>query len=101
MSRSPYYARRRTRILKAVKRALAKDTGESESVGVLTCAICHVDLPVVRVGGLCFVQAGLGYLCKKGDAEVCALSDYLALGATKERDSAFSSDSDGGEVHSA
>lgn len=78
MSRSDYYKRRSPRLLSAVKIAAAKDTSESEPAGEFTCALCHANLPVIRLGGLLFVQGSLGFFCKAPAKEVCPLRDYLA-----------------------
>lgn len=84
MSRSPYYPRRRSRLLQGVARAAIEDAGQSEPAGSFSCALCHADLPTVRVGELLFIQGSLGFVCKAPSAEVCPLRGYLAPGAAKE-----------------
>jgi hypothetical protein len=91
----------RSRILAAISRKVAKDTGESGSVRKLACALCHVDLPVVRIANMDFIQAGSRFLCEAPSKEVCPLRNYLAYGTPEERDSSLPPDSSQSEVHPA
>lgn len=91
----------RARILAAISRKVAKDPGESGSVCKLTCALCHVDLPVVSIANMDFVQAGSRFLCEAPSKKVCPLRNYLAYGTPEERGSALSSDSAESEVYPA
>jgi hypothetical protein len=85
MSRSSYYPRRRSRLLKAVQESAFENDGESRPQRIRPCAICNADLPVVLANGLVYLQAPLRCLGQEAQASICPFRIYLETGAAKER----------------
>lgn len=85
MSRSPYYPRRRTRLLKAVQESAFENDGTSGPQRIRPCVICHADLPIVDIDGLYYLQAPLECMGNAIQAPLCPWRVYLEDGASEER----------------
>jgi len=99
MSRSDYYPRRSARVLSSKPRPAPEDVGEGGQVGVISCAVCHIDLPIRLHHGEPVVQIPLGLFCETPPEVVCALEHYLAARTDESWDAALSSDRIRSEVH--
>ncbi len=84
MSRSPYYPRKRPRILSTVEKQIIENARKSGSDRIIQCVVCHLDVPVVSSGGLEYVQEALGFICEETDQTVCPFRFHLAARAAEE-----------------
>ena len=90
MSRSPYYPRKRARILTRQQKQAAAAASENRPQRIRPCVVCDVDLPIIESDGLYYLQAPLGFICKALEKEVCPWKLRMENGAAEERDATLS-----------
>jgi hypothetical protein len=101
MSRSPYYPRKRSRVLTTEQKQTAKKTSASGPTGNVPCALCHAYVPCELWCGILYVQAPAFCLSAATYTEVCPWVGGVAHGANRQGDATLSSDRIRAEVHPA